>query len=155
MRRAASLAATLALAALLMGAGDSGRFDKLGHRMMCVCGCGQVLLECNHVGCTYSDKMRNQLTAGMQKGQSDQEILQSFVNEYGTVVLAAPPMAGFNWVAWLTPGIALILGFVVAVLVVKRWNRRAVAAAGAAEAEIAANPEMQRLEERVREETRL
>lgn len=155
MRRAASLAATIALAALLMGAGDGGRFDKLGHRMMCVCGCGEVLLECNHVGCTYSDKMRDQLSAGIQKGQSDQEILQSFVNEYGTVVLAAPPMAGFNWVAWLTPGIVLVLGFVVAVLVVKRWNRRAVAAAGAAEAEIAANPEMQRLEERVREETRL
>lgn len=155
MKRIASLAATIALAALLMGAGDSGRFDKLGHRMMCVCGCGQVLLECNHVGCTYSDKMRNQLSAAMQKGQSDQEILQSFVNEYGTVVLAAPPMAGFNWVAWLTPGVVLILGFVLAVLVVRRWNRRAVAAASVAEAEIAANPEMQRLEERVREETRL
>ena len=26
------------------------RFNKLGHSMMCTCGCGQVLLECNHVG---------------------------------------------------------------------------------------------------------
>jgi len=42
-----------------MGAGDDGaRFNSLGHRLMCVCGCNQILLECNHVGCTYSDRMR-------------------------------------------------------------------------------------------------
>jgi len=36
-----------------MGAsGDvSSRFNSIGHKMMCVCGCGQILLECNHVGC--------------------------------------------------------------------------------------------------------
>jgi len=37
---------------LLLGAGDnSRRIDRLGHQMMCVCGCNQILLECNHVGC--------------------------------------------------------------------------------------------------------
>lgn len=155
MKRVASVGAVLLVTMLLMGAGDGGRFDKLGHRLMCRCGCGQVLLECNHVGCTYSDKMRGELTAAMNKGLSDQQILQSFVDEYGTVVLAAPPMAGFNWVAWLTPFIVLCAGFVLAALVVKRWNRRAIAAAHQAEAAAAADPELQRLEERVREETRL
>ncbi len=52
-----------------MGAGDdSARFKDLGHRMMCTCGCGQVLLECNHVGCQSSDKMRDQLQAALDKG---------------------------------------------------------------------------------------
>ena len=27
-------------------------FDKLGHvKLVCQCGCGQILMECNHVGC--------------------------------------------------------------------------------------------------------
>ena len=71
-------AAALAFAVLLlMGAGDdSARFKDLGHRMMCTCGCGQVLLECNHVGCQSSDKMRNELLAALDKGDNDDLILQ-------------------------------------------------------------------------------
>ena len=49
----ATQVALLSIAVIaLMGAGDeSARFNDLGHRMMCVCGCNQILLECNHVGC--------------------------------------------------------------------------------------------------------
>ena len=40
------------LAVVMLGAADGGaRFNRLGHEMMCACGCGQILLECNHVGC--------------------------------------------------------------------------------------------------------
>ena len=53
-----------ACAVFLLGAnGDNARVTDLGHRLMCVCGCNQILLECNHVGCTYSDKMRQQLAS--------------------------------------------------------------------------------------------
>jgi len=46
-----------------LGAGDEdARFNTVGHKMMCVCGCNQVLLECNHVGCRYSDRMRGELS---------------------------------------------------------------------------------------------
>ena len=35
-----------------IGASDNGsRFNDLNHRLMCTCGCAQVLGECNHVGC--------------------------------------------------------------------------------------------------------
>ena len=44
---------------VFLGAGDeNARFSALGHKLMCVCSCNQVLLECNHVGCSYSDRMR-------------------------------------------------------------------------------------------------
>src|SRR3954463_5882093 len=89
---------------LLLGAGDdSARIDRIGHQLMCVCGCNQVLLECNHVGCTYSDRMRNELTAGLERGDSGSLVLQSFVQKYGNTVLAAPTSSGFNIVAWITP----------------------------------------------------
>jgi cytochrome c-type biogenesis protein CcmH/NrfF len=112
---------------LFMGAGDdTARFKDLGHRMMCTCGCGQVLLECNHVGCQSSEKMRNQLQAALDKGgsNSDDLILQGFVQEYGPTVIAAPTATGFNRVAWIMPFAALALGIAFVVYVVRSWKNR-------------------------------
>ena len=63
----------------LLGADQDARFKDLGHRMMCTCGCGQILLECNHVGCQSSDKMRTELIAALDRGDNDDLILQGFV----------------------------------------------------------------------------
>jgi cytochrome c-type biogenesis protein CcmH/NrfF len=112
---------------LFMGAGDdSARFKDLGHRMMCTCGCGQVLLECNHVGCQSSDKMRNELQAALDKGNSNSDdlILQGFVQEYGPTVIAAPTATGFNRVAWVMPFLALALGITFVIYVVRSWKNR-------------------------------
>jgi cytochrome c-type biogenesis protein CcmH/NrfF len=110
---------------LLMGAGDdSARFKDLGHRMMCACGCSQILLECNHVGCTYSDKMRDQLLAAIDKGNNDDLILQGFVQDYGPTVIAAPTATGFNRVAWIMPFAALAFGISFVVYVVRSWKNR-------------------------------
>jgi len=110
---------------LFMGAGDdSARFKDLGHRMMCACGCGQILLECNHVGCTYSDKMRDQLQAALDKGNNDDLILQGFVQDYGPTVIAAPTATGFNRVAWIMPFAALAFGITFVVYVVRSWKNR-------------------------------
>jgi|SRR5271166_4420167 len=121
-------AAALALAVIVfMGAGDdSARFKDLGHRMMCTCGCGQILLECNHVGCQSSDKMRDQLQAALDKGgsNSDDLILQGFVQEYGPTVIAAPTATGFNRVAWIMPFLVLALGISFAVYIVRSWKNR-------------------------------
>jgi len=121
-------ASALALAVIVfMGAGDdSARFKDLGHRMMCTCGCGQVLLECNHVGCQSSDKMRDELQAALDKGGSNNDdlILQGFVQEYGPTVIAAPTTTGFNRVAWIMPFVALALGIAFVVYVVRSWKNR-------------------------------
>jgi cytochrome c-type biogenesis protein CcmH/NrfF len=100
------------------------RFRDLGHRMMCACGCSQILLECNHVGCTYSDKMINQLQAALDKGDNDDLILQGFVQEYGPTVIAAPTATGFNRVAWIMPFAVLALGIAFAVHTVRTWKNR-------------------------------
>jgi cytochrome c-type biogenesis protein CcmH/NrfF len=129
-KRVAALAILCFIVVLFMGAGDdpSGRFDNLGHKLMCRCGCNQVLLECNHVGCTYSDSMRGELMAGLQRGDSDDLVLQAFVQKYGPTVLAAPTTTGFNRVAWIMPFVALTGGLLLVVVIVKSWNtRRAVA----------------------------
>jgi cytochrome c-type biogenesis protein CcmH/NrfF len=110
---------------LFLGSSDTGpRFNDLGHRMMCACGCKQILLECNHVGCTYSDKMRDQLQAGLNKGDNDDLILQSFVQEYGPTVIAAPGTTGFNRIAWIMPFAMLALGIAFVIWVVRSWKPR-------------------------------
>jgi cytochrome c-type biogenesis protein CcmH len=107
------------------GASDpSTRFSAIGHQLMCICGCGQILLECNHVGCPDSDGMRNELMAAVSRGDSDSLVEQSFVQKYGPTVLAAPTTSGFDRTAWIMPFAALIAGIVVLILIVRAWKNR-------------------------------
>jgi len=119
-------AALLCLAVFAcLGASDEGaRFTSLGHKLMCVCGCSQVLLECNHVGCTYSDRMRGELMASIDRGENDDLALQDFVQKYGPTVLAAPTATGFNRVAWIMPFLALVLGVMTTIFIVLAWRKR-------------------------------
>jgi cytochrome c-type biogenesis protein CcmH len=109
----------------LIGAGDPAtRFNEIGHQMMCICGCKQILLECNHVGCPASDGMRNELMASLNRGDSDSLVEQGFVQKYGPTVLAAPTTKGFDRAAYIIPFVALFLGFGLVVLVVRAWKNR-------------------------------
>ena len=92
--------------------------------MMCICGCGQILLECNHVGCPSSDKMRNELIAALDRGDNNDLIMQGFVQNYGPTVIAAPTASGFNRVAWIMPFVALALGMAFVVVVVRSWKNK-------------------------------
>src|SRR5271155_1335097 len=109
----------------LLGAGDPAtRFNEIGHQMMCICGCKQILLECNHVGCPDSDGMRNELMAAVSRGDSDSLVEQSFVQKYGPTVLAAPTAVGFDRTAWIVPFVALALGLMLVILVIRAWKNR-------------------------------
>ena len=125
-RKVCSTGIVIAFALALLGAGGgTARFDELGHhRIICVCGCNQMLLECNHVGCTYSDKMRQELSAAVQNEPNDDAILQSFVREYGTTVLAAPTARGFDRVAWIMPFAVLFAATFGAAIVIRKWKER-------------------------------
>ena len=110
---------------VFLGAGDeSARFNELGHRLMCVCGCKQILLECNHVGCRYSDRMRGELMTARDRGDSDDLTLQALVQKYGTTVMAAPTTTGFNRIAWIMPFVALVGGLAAVVILVRAWKMR-------------------------------
>jgi cytochrome c-type biogenesis protein CcmH len=114
-----------ALALFTLGADSTNqRFEKVGHELMCSCGCNQVLLECNHVGCPASDGMRNELMAGIKGSGDNNAVLQTFVDKYGPTILAAPTMVGFNRVAWITPYAVFIIGIGLAIFVVRNWKLR-------------------------------
>jgi cytochrome c-type biogenesis protein CcmH len=110
----------------MLGAGTpSTRFDKLGHKLMCTCGCAEILLECNHVGCPNSTGLINDLHAQVDSGASDTGILAWFAEQNGPTVLAAPFRDNFfDNSSWYVPGGLLLLGIVGIVLLVRYWKTR-------------------------------
>src|ERR1700755_1390533 len=97
------VAAVVAFGAQASDTAHGARYQKLSHAMMCPCGCNQLLGECNHVGCTYSDKMRSQLAASIDHGDDDTTIFHAFQDEYGPTALAAPMFTHFNQFSWWVP----------------------------------------------------
>jgi len=104
-----------------LGSADTDRAKALGSKMMCICGCQQVLTECNHINCPSSVPMRKEVDDKLAAGMTDDQLLKSFVEKYGTVVLAAPAFSGlFNTTAWLTPFAVLVVGLAGLVFYLRR-----------------------------------
>lgn len=155
VKRLPQVALIVALALLSLAAGDdTSRYNTIGHKLICPCGaCNQLLLDCNHLGCSYSSRMRVELAAAIKRGENDDLILQDFVQKYGATVLAAPTTTGFNLVAWIIPFVALGVGTALAVWVVRAWKRRLqTAPVGTGSVTTA---ELDALRQRAREETEI
>lgn len=116
----------LAIVPLRVVAQRTDRAKSLGTKLMCMCGCGQILTQCNHINCPSSGPMLKELDMHVSKGEADDLIIQDFVQEYGEKVLSSPPSTGFNAIAWYIPGVAFVLGLGVVVMVIRMWRQRDV-----------------------------
>jgi cytochrome c-type biogenesis protein CcmH len=154
MRVAASLALSVAIC-FSLGATDAGsRFNNLNHRLMCTCGCNELLGECNHVGCPDSPGELNELSAAIASGSNDQQILQGFAAKYGATVLAAPTTHGFDLVAWIAPFAVFAAALMGTILLIYRWGGLGGKRQAPADV-VTANPEPEEQErlDRIRRET--
>ena len=150
-RRILSGSMVCVLAVVMLGASPGSRFDKLGHEMMCACGCGQILLECNHVGCPDSDRMIGELRQQISAGGSDTAVMNWFVAKYGPPILAAPMRGGFDNIAWITPFAVFLLATLGTGGLIWLWRSRTGARLPASgPSEIAGGDTMR---ERIRRET--
>ncbi len=116
----------LAMVPLHVDAQKTDHAKMLGEKLMCMCGCGQILTQCNHINCPSSGPMLKELDAHVAKGESDDLIIQDFVQEYGEKVLSSPPAHGFNAIAWYIPGVAFVLGLGIVVTLIRLWRQRDV-----------------------------
>jgi cytochrome c-type biogenesis protein CcmH/NrfF len=123
LKRGIQSALLCVVVVVMLGAGKS-RFDRLGHEMICTCGCTQILLECNHFGCPSSPGMRDELQAQIATGGSDVMVENWFVAKYGAIVLASPIRGGFDNVAWIMPIAVFLLATIGTAAVVWVWKRR-------------------------------
>ncbi len=107
---------------------ESAHAKELGQKLMCVCGCNQILGSCNHVGCTYSHDMMKELEERIARNEPDDLTLQAFVQEYGPTVLSSPPAKGFNRIAWIAPIVFPLVALGLLWDVVRRWKRKGAVA---------------------------
>lgn len=148
LKSAQALALAVAVCFSLGASDATSRFNDLGHRLMCTCGCAQLLGECNHVGCPESGRMRDELSSAISGGSTDKEILASFAAKYGATVLAAPTTHGFDLVAWIAPFAVFAAALLGTILLVRHWSVGATQFAAQP-----SSPEMDALHEKIRRET--
>ena len=149
------LAVLCIITVAMLGAGQS-RYERIGHELMCSCSCGQILLECNHVGCPNSSGMIKELQAQLASGKDDTAVLNWFAANYGATVLAAPIRGGFDNAAWIIPIGVFLLATAGTFVVVWLWKKRTQSLAPAvAHASSAgpSSPEEAALRDRIRRET--
>ena len=101
-------------------------------RLRCTCGCNLDIYTCRTTDftCTYSPALHREIVALVQQHKTADEIVAAFVAKYGESALMAPPKTGFNWAAYLLPGIVITLvGIVITWILVRRSRVAAVGAA--------------------------
>jgi cytochrome c-type biogenesis protein CcmH/NrfF len=108
---------------------------KLQHEIVCTCGaCGHTTIaECRKDPCPVSHQMRAELAALIDQGKSHDEIIQTFVQKYGSEeMLGAPLDKGFNRLAWLLPWALGTSGAVLVGFAAMKWSKQHPAVEAAA-----------------------
>lgn len=98
------------------------RFHKLTEQLRCP--------KCQNQSIASSDAdiardMRQQVADMILKGRSDKDIVQYFVDRYGSFVTYKPPFDAHTAILWLGPGLLLLAGILVIVRLVRRASRQA------------------------------
>ena len=85
-------------------------------------------------------------------GWSEQQIKDYFVAPYGDRVLAAPPARGLNWLVYLIPPVAIVIGIYILFRAMRTW-RQPISARAAIEHSPEADSDeyVARLEEELRQ----
>lgn len=76
-----------------------------------------------------AQQMRAIVRERLAAGDTPEQVVQYFVDKYGEWILLKPRRAGFNWLVWLAPYVAVGVGLALFVIVIRRWTRRPAAAA--------------------------
>jgi len=119
------LCMTLCLAVLIPAAAAAQStqeaVDTVTAKLICDCGCSNLTIkECT---CGKADRVRAEVKARLDSGQTPAQVVSAYVDEYGEQILAAPTTKGFNLVGWIAPFAALLLAASFLVLALRRWAR--------------------------------
>ena len=116
-----------ALLAATVARGDTGgkpTLESVGNQVECTCGCVAPLNQCPMLECAEKAGMKSFIQSEIAGGKSETTILQDLSLRYGVQVLSSPPATGFNLSVWLLPGVGLLIGLGVVVVIVRRWRSK-------------------------------
>ncbi len=111
--------------------GDSGdpqieQEKKLSEKLNCMCG-GCVRQSLKTCTCSFAKDDREAILNRIRKGESDDQITQDFIGNYGLAVLVEPPHTGFFNVGYWFPPFILFFSIIFGAVLARRWRGRVVA----------------------------
>ncbi|MBM3788885.1 MAG: hypothetical protein FJW35_00885 [Acidobacteria bacterium] len=99
-----------------------------------------------------ADDIRAEVRRQLAEGKTPEQVLDSYVSQYGERILASPRPQGFNLLAYVLPYVSLGLGIVVVATILKKWRARAPRVEPAGASAAASDPRYAaRLEQELRE----
>ncbi len=87
--------------------------------VMCTCGCGKVLENCD---CGTAEMMRDEIRGMIEKGMTKDEIIKELQSMYGKEVLVNPPKEGVFAGLWYYPVIVISIGVAIIYVLLKKRN---------------------------------
>lgn len=94
------------------------RAAEIAAELRCPVCRNQSVVESN---AELSREMQALVRERLVAGDSEEEVKEYFVSRYGEWILLEPQRRGINWVVWGLPFVALALGAVLAVVLVRKW----------------------------------
>ncbi|MCL4487404.1 MAG: cytochrome c-type biogenesis protein CcmH [Chloroflexi bacterium] len=113
-----ALASLTAAPAHAQGPNIDDEVNRIAKNLYCPVCPNTPLDVCSTQACA---QWRALIKEKLQQGQTEQQIRDYFVAQYGQVVLGAPPPQGFNWLAYILPVIGIVIGAAVAWFTVRQW----------------------------------
>ena len=96
------------------------QMDKIAAGLYCPVCSNTPLNVCETQAC---EQWRQLIVDKLAAGQSEQQIRQYFVDQYGDRVLGAPPAEGFDLSAYLLPLFMLLAGVSILFFTMRKWLR--------------------------------
>jgi cytochrome c-type biogenesis protein CcmH len=102
------------------GAVSDDQVNAIAKQLYCPV-CENIPLDvCGTQACA---QWRELIRQKLGEGRSEAEIKAYFVAQYGDRVLAAPPARGLNWLVYVIPPLAILVGVYILYRALKAWKQ--------------------------------
>lgn len=92
---------------------------RVGARLACQCGCKDSVATCSMLECGFSKPAKEKIAQMQRVGMTDDQIIQSFVREYGPGIYLAPP----NALGWIIPYASVGAGLGIIWLFIRKYRK--------------------------------
>lgn len=99
---------------------DRARFDRLSQELRCLVCQNQNLADSN---ADLATDLRREIYNMIQKGLSDQEIVEFMVARYGDFVLYRPPVKSTTYLLWFGPFVLFAAGILIMLRLIRQRTR--------------------------------
>ena len=98
------------------------RMQRIAVELRCLVCQNQTIAD-SHAG--LAEDLRREIREQLQRGASDEQVVQYMTDRYGDFIRYRPPVKGSTLALWLGPVVLLVGGLLVLVLVLRRRSRLA------------------------------